>query len=123
MRLRPEPRAHKSRPGPPTARTSNRPSPARPACPACATEANLAHTVVASGLDHPWGLALLPDGRWLVTETPGRLRIITAQGQIGEPIAGLPAVSARGQGGLLDVAVGPTFAQDRLIYWSLCRAA
>jgi glucose/arabinose dehydrogenase len=82
------------------------------------TEATLAHTVVASGLEHPWGLALLPDGRWLVTERPGRLRIITADGEVGEPIAGLPAVDARGQGGLLDVAVGPTFADDRLIYWS-----
>lgn len=86
--------------------------------PAVRTEAALTHAVVASGLDHPWGLALLPDGRWLVTEKPGRLRIITAQGQVGEPVAGLPAVSARGQGGLLDVAVGPTFGQDRLIYWS-----
>ena len=86
--------------------------------PAVRTEAALTHAVVASGLEHPWGLALLPDGRWLVTEKPGRLRIITAEGQIGAPVAGLPAVSARGQGGLLDVAVGPTFAQDRLIYWS-----
>jgi glucose/arabinose dehydrogenase len=82
------------------------------------TEAKLASTVVAAGLEHPWGLALLPDGRWLVTERPGRLRIITAEGQKGEPITGLPAVSARGQGGLFDVAVGPTFATDRLIYWA-----
>lgn len=82
------------------------------------TERAMAHSVVASGLEHPWGLALLPDGRWLVTERPGRLRIITAEGAIGEPVAGLPAVDARGQGGLLDVAVGPTFRRDRLIYWS-----
>ena len=60
----------------------------------------------------------LPDGRWLVTERPGRLRIITADGVTGEPVAGLPAVDARGQGGLLDVAVGPSIAQDRLFYWS-----
>jgi len=86
--------------------------------PAVRTEAALSHAVVASGLEHPWGLAMLPDGRWLVTERPGRLRIVTAEGQIGEPIAGLPAVAARGQGGLLDVIVGPTFGQDRLIYWS-----
>ena len=86
--------------------------------PAVRTEATLAHAVVASGLEHPWGLALLPDGRWLVTERPGRLRVVTAQGQIGAPIPGLPAVEARGQGGLLDVVVGPTFAQDRMIYWS-----
>jgi glucose/arabinose dehydrogenase len=54
------------------------------------TEAAMAHSVVASGLEHPWGLALLPDGRWLVTERPGRLRIITAAGAVGEPITGLP---------------------------------
>ena len=92
--------------------------PGQTRAPGVTTEARLAHTVVASGLDHPWGLALLPDGRWLVTEKPGRLRIVTADGQKGEPIAGLPAVDARGQGGLLDVIVGPEFASDRRIYWS-----
>ena len=86
--------------------------------PGVRTEAALTHTVVAAGLEHPWGLASLPDGRWLVTEKPGRLRIVTAEGQVGEPVTGLPRVDARGQGGLLDVVVGPTFAQDRLIYWS-----
>lgn len=86
--------------------------------PGVRTEQALAHTVVASGLEHPWGLAWLPSGGWLVTEKPGRLRIITPEGQVGEPIAGLPTVDADGQGGLLDVAVGPTFGQDRLIYWS-----
>ena len=78
----------------------------------------LRHTIVASGLEEPWGLALLPDGRWLLTERPGRMRILTDGGEVGEPIAGLPPVDARGQGGLLDVVVGPTFAGDRLIYWS-----
>ncbi|WP_306002510.1 PQQ-dependent sugar dehydrogenase [Brevundimonas sp. C43] len=86
--------------------------------PGVKTEQAMTHTVVASGLVHPWGLAALPDGRWLVTEKPGRLRIITAQGQVGEPVTGLLAVDARGQGGLLDVVVGPRFAQDRMIYWS-----
>ncbi len=86
--------------------------------PGVRTEATLQHSVVASGLEEPWGLALLPDGRWLVTERPGRMRIISAEGAVGEPVAGLPRVDARGQGGLLDVAVGPTFAADRLIYWS-----
>ena len=86
--------------------------------PGVKTEQAMTHTVVASDLVHPWGLAALPDGRWLVTEKPGRLRIITVQGQVGEPVAGLPAVDARGQGGLLDVIVGPSFAQDRMIYWS-----
>ena len=96
--------------------------PGQTRAPGVHTEAALAHTVVASGLEHPWGLALLPDGRWLVTERPGRLRIITAQGAVGEPIAGLPRVEARGQGGLLDVTVGPTFARDRLIYWSFAES-
>jgi glucose/arabinose dehydrogenase len=86
--------------------------------PGVKTEQAMSHTVVASGLAHPWGLAAMPDGRWLVTEKPGRLRIITAHGQIGEPVAGLPAVDARGQGGLLDVIVSPGFGQDRMIYWS-----
>ena len=86
--------------------------------PGVRTGAAMAHTVVASGLEEPWGLAMLPDGRWLVTERPGRLRIITAAGVVGEPITGLPAVDARGQGGLLDVVVGPTFGQDRMIDWS-----
>lgn len=86
--------------------------------PGVTTEATLSHTVVAEGLSHPWGLALLPDGNWLVTERPGRLRIITANGQVGEPIAGLPEVDARGQGGLLDVILGPDFSSDRRIYWS-----
>ena len=86
--------------------------------PGVRTEAPLSHSVVATGLVHPWGLALLPDGQWLVTEKPGRMRVVSAQGQVGEPITGLPAVAARGQGGLLDVILSPTFAQDRLIYWS-----
>ncbi|WP_029418262.1 PQQ-dependent sugar dehydrogenase [Brevundimonas bacteroides] len=86
--------------------------------PGVVTERALAHTVVASGLVQPWGLAMLPDGRWLVTELGGNLRIVTADGQVGQPIAGLPAVDAVGQGGLLDVAVGPSFGEDRMIYWS-----
>ena len=86
--------------------------------PGVVTQARLMHTVVAEGLQNPWGLALLPDGRWLVTEKPGRLRVVTAEGQISDPVQGLPAVDARGQGGLLDVITSPTFGQDRLIYWS-----
>ncbi|HET9385629.1 MAG TPA: PQQ-dependent sugar dehydrogenase [Gemmatimonadales bacterium] len=69
-------------------------------------------------LDHPWGLAFLPDGRMLVTERAGRLRIVTPTGTLSDPIAGVPEVAADGQGGLLDVAVAPDFAQSRLIYLS-----
>ena len=72
--------------------------PGQTRAPGVRTEAAMTHTVVASGLAEPWGLALLPDGRWLVTERPGRLRIITAEGMVGEPITGLPDVDARGQG-------------------------
>jgi glucose/arabinose dehydrogenase len=86
------------------------------------TDVALSHTVIAAGLEHPWGLALMPDGRWLVTERPGRLRIISADGAVSAPVAGLPAVAARGQGGLLDVVTGPDFAGDRMIYWSYAEA-
>lgn len=73
---------------------------------------------VASGLEHPWGLAFLPDGRMLVTERAGRLRIVGANGQLGAPIDGVPLVDARGQGGLLDVAVDPNFADNQRVYLS-----
>jgi glucose/arabinose dehydrogenase len=73
---------------------------------------------VAHGLVNPWGLAFLPDGRMLVTERPGRLRIVTADGKTSPPLPGLPPVVAEGQGGLLDVAVDPRFASNRLVYWS-----
>jgi len=73
---------------------------------------------VARGLDHPWALEFLPEGRMLVTERPGRLRIVEPSGRISPPLAGVPAVQASGQGGLLDVALDPGFAQNRLIYLS-----
>jgi glucose/arabinose dehydrogenase len=73
---------------------------------------------VAGGLQHPWGMVFLPDGRMLVTERPGRLRVVTAKGTLSPPVTGLPAVDARNQGGLLDVALDPNFASNRLIYWS-----
>jgi glucose/arabinose dehydrogenase len=75
-------------------------------------------TDVAVGLEHPWGLAFLPDGRMLVTERPGRLRLVERDGSVSEPLTGVPRVLARGQGGLLDVAPSPSFAQDRLVYVS-----
>ena len=90
--------------------------------PSVSTDVTMAHSVIASGLVNPWGLAQMPDGGWLITEKPGRLRIVNARGELGEPITGLPAVDARGQGGLLDVVIGPTFAQDRMIYWSYSEA-
>jgi glucose/arabinose dehydrogenase len=77
---------------------------------------------VASGLQNPWGLAFLPDGRMLVTERAGRMRIVAADGRLGEPLQGLPAVDARSQGGLLDVALDPKFASNGLVYWSYAEA-
>ena len=73
---------------------------------------------IASGLEHPWGLQFLPGGRLLVTERPGRLRIVSREGALSPPIDGVPKVSATGQGGLLDVALAPDFAQTREIYFS-----
>src|SRR5262245_37906849 len=73
---------------------------------------------VARGLVHPWGLAFLPDGRMLVTERPGRLRIVERDGRLSEPLQGVPRVYANDQGGLLDVALDPRFAENRLVYLS-----
>ncbi len=78
---------------------------------------------VANGLDNPWALAFLPDGRLLVTERPGRMRIVTlggnqAEGQIGEPLAGLPPVWAVGEGGLMDLILDPDFARNKTVFWS-----
>ena len=83
-------------------------------------KSNVAFDVVtvASTFENPWGLAFLPNGKMLVTERPGRLRVVSADGKLSEPIAGLPPVDARGQGGLLDVAIDPAFASNDLIYWS-----
>ena len=87
---------------------------------ACGLVSNVAHqvTVVATGLAKPWSVEPMADGSFLVTEKAGRLRHVSASGAIGAPINGLPAVDARGQGGLLDVALSPQFGTDRMIYWS-----
>jgi aldose sugar dehydrogenase len=73
---------------------------------------------VVEGLQNPWSVAFLPSGRMLITERPGRLRVAGADGTLSAPVAGLPAVHARGQGGLLDVVLDPAFAKNSLIYWS-----
>lgn len=104
---------------------------------ACGVKSNVAFevTVLAKGLDRPWAVEPLPNGDLLVTEKPGRLRIVTARGELGQPIGGLlavglggvsavsgqgglPPITARGQGGLLDVALSPDFSRDRTIFWS-----
>ena len=78
---------------------------------------NLAVETIATGLANPWSLAFLPDGRMLVTERPGRLRIVTRDGKLSQPVAGLPPLFVRGQGGLLDVIVDRAFAQNRTIFF------
>lgn len=72
---------------------------------------------VASGLENPWGVAFLPEGRFVVTEKPGRLRLVAADGKLGTPIQGLPPIAAGGQGGLLDVLADSGFAQNRTLYF------
>ncbi len=88
--------------------------------PAAAADAALPYRlkVVAEGLEFPWSLAFLPDGRMLVTERPGRLRIVSADGALSPPITGVPTVFAQRQGGLLDVALDPAFEQNRWVYLS-----
>jgi glucose/arabinose dehydrogenase len=73
---------------------------------------------VASELQHPWALAFLPDGRILVTERPGRLRVVAPSGRVSDPLDGVPPVQRGGQGGLLDVAIDPRFTENRLVYLS-----
>jgi len=82
--------------------------------------ANVAFAVrtVVTGLDHPWSLAFLPDGALLLTEKPGRMRIALAGGALSPPVAGVPKVFDDGQGGLLDVVLGPTFATDGTLFFA-----
>jgi aldose sugar dehydrogenase len=82
------------------------------------TEGVVRVETVARGLEHPWALEFLPDGRMLVSERPGRIRIVNPGGGISEPLAGVPEVHAGGQGGLLDLALDPGFARNRLVYLS-----
>src|SRR5689334_16827888 len=69
------------------------------------------------GLEHPWAVAFLPQGRFLVTERPGRMRVIGADGKIGPPLTGVPQVVSAGQGGLLDVVLDSGFASNRVLYF------
>lgn len=73
---------------------------------------------VTDGLESPWGMDQLPDGSWLVTEKGGTMRLVSADGTVSEPIAGLPEVDDRRQGGLLDVTIGDDFAETRRVWWS-----
>lgn len=83
-----------------------------------APKTKIAVTEVAKGLENPWGLQFLPDGRMLVTEKPGRMRLIAKDGALSKPIEGLPNVVQGGQAGLLDVLLAPDFDQTSIIYFS-----
>ncbi len=78
---------------------------------------------VAQGLENPWAVAFLPEGRFLVTERPGRLRVVEADGRLNPPVAGLPVVAAGGQGGLLDVVLDSGFASNRTLYFCFSEPA
>ena len=88
-----------------------------PALPSTAVQAE----TFAGPLEHPWGIASLPDGSFLVTERPGRMRLVAADGTLSDPIQGLPPVDDREQGGLLDVAISPGFAEDRTVFWTYAK--
>ncbi|WP_144283597.1 PQQ-dependent sugar dehydrogenase [Chryseobacterium echinoideorum] len=74
-------------------------------------------TVIASSLNSPWGITALPDGRLLITEKSGTMRIVTNLGVVGNPITGIPSVNSNGQGGLLGVCIDPQFSSNKMIYW------
>ena len=84
---------------------------------------NLQVETVAGGLVHPWSLAFLPDGRMLVTERPGRMRIVTRDGQLSPPFAGVPAVYAQSQAGLMDVMLDRDFGKNRTLYFCYAEPA
>ncbi|HET9699501.1 MAG TPA: PQQ-dependent sugar dehydrogenase [Burkholderiales bacterium] len=89
-----------------------------PVAPVQTQEQAIRVATVVKGLEHPWGMAFLPDGRMLVTERPGRLRMVQDGKLLPQPVAGLPALREHGQGGLLDVALHPRFAENGWIYLS-----
>ncbi|MCO5936815.1 PQQ-dependent sugar dehydrogenase [Mucilaginibacter sp. RB4R14] len=87
------------------------------------TKTSYTATIINSTLKSPWGIHVLPDGRFLITEKGGTMRILKATGEFDKQIAGLPAVVAKGQGGLLDVTIDPAFAANRMIYWGYAEQA
>ena len=90
--------------------------------PALAATSAVTTVTVVAGLEHPWGLAFLPDNALLVTERPGRLRRVAPDGGLSKPIRGLPTITAENQGGLLDIALHPNFAHNQRVYFSYVAA-
>ncbi|MBN1206751.1 MAG: PQQ-dependent sugar dehydrogenase [Myxococcaceae bacterium] len=103
---------------PPNGRDQKPAFPGQTRAPQPAQPTRLQTETVAEGLVEPWALEFLPDGRMLVTEKQGRMRIVAANGRLSEPVRGLPEVVDAGQGGLLDVALDPDYTKNGLIYWS-----
>lgn len=87
-----------------------------------ATTTAYATSIVTSSLSSPWGIAAMPDGRLLITEKGGTMRIVSASGEVGKAISGVPAVNAAGQGGLLGVCLDPQFETNRMVYWAFSQA-
>ncbi len=110
-------------PRPPNAPHQQPAFPGQTRAPERATNVAFSIVTVAERLEYPWGMAFLPDGRLLVTERAGRLRIVDTMGKVSDPVAGLPAIDVGGQGGLLDIAIDPSFITNRTIYWSYAEAA
>ena len=82
------------------------------------TKAAIESKVLVNGLKRPWGMTVLPDGRLLITEKAGVMKIVTTSGTVSEPITGLPEVNSAGQGGLLGLTIDPDFTKNRMVYWS-----
>lgn len=78
--------------------------------------------VLTSSLKRPWGIAAMPDGRFIITELEGKMRIVAASGTVGEPINGVPEVFASGQGGLLGICLDPAFSSNKMIYWAFAQS-
>ena len=110
-------------PRPPNATGQTPAVPGQTRAPEAKTNVAFDVVTVAEGLDHPWGLVFLPAGKMLVTERAGRLRVVAADGTLSPAVTGLPAVDARGQGGLLDVLLDRQFARNQMIYWSYAEPA
>jgi len=91
--------------------------------PGLKTRTPYGHTVLTDKLESPWGIAVLPDGRLLITEKKGVMRIVSADGTVGEAITGIPTVDPSGQGGLLGIALDPDFSANRMVYWSFAEPA
>jgi glucose/arabinose dehydrogenase len=87
------------------------------------TKTPIESSVLTSDLKKPWGITTLPDGRFLITEKGGNMRIVTGSGVVGDAIKGIPKVDDKGQGGLLDITLDPQFEQNRMIYWTFSEKA